>query len=127
MLALARHADAARAYGIGLARMLTTLAIANYRSLHELILPLGQLNVVSGDNGSGKSSLYKALRLLAEIAYGGVAASLAREGGLASALWAGPETLSRAARRGEAPIQGSARTAAHSVRLGFAAEDLSYC
>jgi predicted ATPase len=106
--------------------MLTTLAIANYRSLHELILPLGRLNVVSGENGSGKSSLYKALRLLAEIAYGGVAASLAREGGLTSALWAGPETLSRAARRGEAPIQGVVPTQSRSLRLGFSADELSY-
>ncbi len=61
--------------------MLQTLAIAHYRSLHGLVLPLQQLNVVTGDNGSGKSSLYRALRLLAETAQGGVAAVLAREGG----------------------------------------------
>ncbi|PXW27460.1 AAA ATPase domain-containing protein [Paraburkholderia caballeronis] len=42
-----------------------TLAIANYRSLRELIVPLGPLNVVTGPNGSGKSNLYRALRLLA--------------------------------------------------------------
>jgi predicted ATPase len=107
--------------------MITTLAVANYRSLREMILPLGSLNVVSGENGSGKSNLYRALRLLAETAQGGVAASLAREGGLRSALWAGPETLSRAARRGDAPVQGGPRTASCSVRLGFAAEELSYC
>lgn len=71
--------------------MLQTLAIAHYRSLHGLVLPLQQLNVVTGDNGSGKSSLYRALRLLAETAQGGVAVVLAREGGLGSALWAGPE------------------------------------
>jgi predicted ATPase len=106
--------------------MLSTLAVANYRSLHELILPLGRLNVVSGENGSGKSSLYKALRLLAEIAYGGVAAALAREGGLTSALWAGPETLTRAARRGEGPIEGLVATQARSLRLGFAGDALSY-
>ena len=45
--------------------MLTTLAIANYRSIRELILPLQPLNVVTGANGVGKSNLYKALRLLA--------------------------------------------------------------
>lgn len=33
--------------------MLQTLAIAHYRSLHGLVLPLQQLNVVTGDNGSG--------------------------------------------------------------------------
>ena len=40
--------------------MLQTLAIAHYRSLHGLDLPLQQLNVITGDNGSGKSSLYRA-------------------------------------------------------------------
>ena len=71
--------------------MLTTLAIANYRSLRQLVLPLGQLTVVTGPNGSGKSSVDKSLRLLAEIAQGGVVRSLVREGGLPSTLWAGPE------------------------------------
>ena len=46
--------------------MTTTLAIANYRSLLELAVPLGPLNVITGPNGSGKSNLYRALRLLAE-------------------------------------------------------------
>jgi len=52
--------------------MLTTLAISNYRTLREVVLPLGRLNVVTGANGSGKSNLYKALRLLAQTAQGGV-------------------------------------------------------
>lgn len=46
--------------------MLRTLAIENYRSLLRVILPLGTINVVAGANGSGKSNLYRALRLLAE-------------------------------------------------------------
>jgi AAA15 family ATPase/GTPase len=37
--------------------MLTTLAVANYRSLRDLIVPLAKLNIVTGPNGSGKSSL----------------------------------------------------------------------
>ena len=64
--------------------MLTTLAIANYRSIRQMVLPLGQLNVVTGANGSGKSNLYKSLRLLSDTARGGIVASLAREGGLES-------------------------------------------
>ena len=52
--------------------MLTTLAISNYRSLLNLTLPLGRLNVITGANGSGKSNLYRALRLLAETAHEGV-------------------------------------------------------
>lgn len=106
--------------------MLTTLAIANYRSLRQLVVPLAALNVVSGDNGSGKSNLYRALRLLAETARGGVVASLAREGGLTSALWAGPETISRAMRKGEHAVQGGPRREPVNLRLGFAGQDVSY-
>src|SRR5438552_149 len=76
--------------------MLKTLAIAHYRSLRDLVVPLNRLNVVTGANGSGKSNLYRALRLLALTAQGRVTGSLAREGGLESALWAGPESFSRA-------------------------------
>lgn len=50
--------------------MLLTLAVSGYRSLRDLVLPLDRLNVVSGANGSGKSSLYKAIGLLAETAPG---------------------------------------------------------
>ena len=64
--------------------MLTTLAIANYRSLRALSVPLARLNLITGANGSGKSNLYRALRLLAETAQGGVIGALAREGGLES-------------------------------------------
>lgn len=71
--------------------MLTTLAISNYRSLRDIVLPLGQLNLITGANGSGKSNLYKALRLLAQTAQGGVVNALAQEGGLDSSFWAGPE------------------------------------
>lgn len=106
--------------------MLTTLAVANYRSLHDLVVPLSSLNLVTGGNGSGKSNLYRALRLLAETAQGGVVAALAREGGLASSLWAGPENFSAGMRRGEVPIQGGPRQQAVSLKLGFAGEDFGY-
>ena len=64
--------------------MINTLAITNYRSILKLVVPLGKLNVITGPNGSGKSNFYRALRLLAETAQGGVVNALAREGGLNS-------------------------------------------
>ena len=106
--------------------MLTTLAISNYRSLRNLIVPLQQLNLVTGPNGSGKSSVYRALRLLAETAQGGVIPSLAREGGLQSTLWAGPEKLAAAVKRGEHKIQGTVRKERVNLRLGFAGDDFGY-
>ena len=66
--------------------MLKTLAVANYRSIRSLVMPLEALNLITGANGSGKSNLYRALRLLAEAAQGGIVSSLAREGGLSSTL-----------------------------------------
>ena|ERR1700722_16151773 len=99
--------------------MLKTLAIASYRSLLKLIMPLGRLNVITGANGSGKSDLYRALRLLAETAQSGVVGALSREGGLQSVFWAGPETFSRQMRTGEAPMQGGATKNPKRLRLGF--------
>lgn len=106
--------------------MLTTLAIANYRSLRNLVVPLGRLNLITGPNGSGKSNLYRALRLLADTAQGRVVTSLAREGGLQSTLWAGPESISRAVRRGDYPVQGTRRKHPVNLRLGFASDEFGY-
>src|SRR5882757_7322474 len=99
--------------------MITRLCIAGYRSLRDVRLELAALTVVTGANGSGKSSLYRALRLLADVAQGRVVQSLALEGGLSSVLWAGPETLSRAMKRGDQPVQGTVRKAPVSLKLGF--------
>jgi predicted ATPase len=106
--------------------MLSILAVSGYRSLRDLIIPLDRLNLVTGPNGSGKSNLYRALRLLAETAQGRVIPSLAREGGLQSTLWAGPETFSRAVLRGDHPVQGVVRKHPVSLRLGFAGNDFNY-
>jgi predicted ATPase len=106
--------------------MLTTLAISNYRSLRNLIVPLKRLNLITGPNGSGKSSVYRALRLLGETAQGGVITSLAREGGLQSTLWAGPESLGRSVKRGEHPVQGTVRKERVNLRLGFAGDIFGY-
>ncbi len=105
---------------------LKTLAVANYRSIRSLVAPLGSLILVTGANGSGKSNLYRALRLLADAAQGGIAASLAREGGLASTLWAGPEQFSRRMKSGEVPIQGGKRGEVLALRLGFMSETIGY-
>src|SRR5688572_16350115 len=106
--------------------MLSTLAVSGYRSLRDLAIALGRLNLVTGGNGSGKSNLYRALRLLAETAQGRVIPSLAREGGLQSTLWAGPESFSRSMLSGERPVQGTTRKRPVSLRLGFAGDDFGY-
>jgi predicted ATPase len=106
--------------------VLQTLAVANYRSIRSLVMPLEQLNLITGTNGSGKSNLYRALRLLAEAAQGGIVSSLAREGGLSSTLWAGPENISRGMKKGTVPIQGGPRKEPVHLRLGFQGEHVGY-
>jgi predicted ATPase len=90
--------------------MLSLIAVHGYRSLRDVVLPLDQLTVVTGANGSGKSSVYRALRLLADCGRGELIGSLAREGGLQSARWAGPVANKR-------PVE---------LKLGYAADDLGY-
>lgn len=98
--------------------MLTTVAVRGYRSLRDVVLPLGPLTVVTGANGSGKSNLYRALHLLAATAREGAPAALAREGGLASALWAGPEQ--------GGGNEGTVRRGPVRVALGVAGAETGY-
>ncbi|MFT4216129.1 MAG: AAA family ATPase [Micropruina sp.] len=107
--------------------MITTLAVHGYRSLREVVLPLERLTVVTGANGVGKSNLYRAFQLLAGTASGRLIGAIAAAGGLSSVLWAGPEQVSGAMRRGEVPVQGTgSRKAPISLQLGFAGDDLGY-
>lgn len=97
--------------------MLQTLAVAGYRSLRDVVVPLAPLTVVTGPNGSGKSNLYRALRLLAAAASGSMIGAIAREGGLSSLLWAGPEN---------GGAEGTVRRNPIAVQLGFASDELGY-
>ncbi len=106
--------------------MIERLAIGGYRSLRDIRLEVGQLTLVTGANGSGKSSLYRALRLLADVAQGRLVASLAADGGLPSTLWAGPEKFSRAMLSGDMLVQGTVRSAPISLRMGWASDDYGY-
>jgi predicted ATPase len=77
---------------------LASLTVEGYRSVHSLWTPLERVNVVVGPNGSGKTNLYRSLALLVAAAQGGLARAIAREGGMASVMWAG--THRRQDRRG---------------------------
>lgn len=72
--------------------MLERLNVENYRSLRNVTIELGQLTVVTGGNGTGKSNFYRALQLVQAAANGQFAAALLAEGGMPSALWAGNRT-----------------------------------
>jgi predicted ATPase len=123
LLKTPRISGASPSYSV---HVITTVAISGYRSLRNLVLPLDRLNVVTGANGSGKSSLYRALRLLGEAALNSVVSSLAREGGLPSTLWAGPETIARGVRQGDYRVEGTAASKPASLKLGFGGDTYGY-
>lgn len=102
--------------------MITRLAIEGYRSIRSLVVDLAPLTVVTGANGSGKSSLYRALRLLADCGEGRVIASLAGVGGIDAVRWAGPEQGTARGQRTE----GTVRRGPVALRLGVATDHLGY-
>src|SRR3954467_3301394 len=68
---------------------LTDIAITNYRSIRRLSIPIHPLSVFVGENGVGKSNLYKSLSLLRDAATGQITRTIADEGGLNSVCWSG--------------------------------------
>ena len=71
--------------------------------------------------------LYRALGLLADTSRNGAVAALAREDGLASTLWVGPEAGSSSAKRRGFPTQGTNRRGAPVGRkLEFTGDDYGY-
>jgi predicted ATPase len=79
-------------------KVIEELQFAGYRSLRDVTLPLGRINVVVGPNGCGKTNLYRSLYLLARAAAGQLAARLAEEGGMPSVAWAGERNHKEPAR-----------------------------
>ncbi|WP_029077604.1 AAA family ATPase [Bradyrhizobium sp. th.b2] len=94
----------------------TDIAISNYRSIRRLFMPIEPLSVFVGENGVGKSNLYKSLSLLRDAATGRITRTIADEGGLNSVCWSGIR------KRGE---DGRLRLAArfddirYAIELGF--------
>jgi predicted ATPase len=62
---------------------------ANYRSLKSIRMDMAGVNLFIGENGVGKSNLYRALQLIQAAVRGRLAHEIAREGGMASTLWSG--------------------------------------
>lgn len=69
--------------------MLRSMLAENYRSLRSIRMDLGRVNLFVGENGTGKSNLYRSLQLVQAAANGSLAQEIAAEGGMASALWTG--------------------------------------
>ncbi|ACB93997.1 AAA family ATPase [Beijerinckia indica] len=72
--------------------------VRGYRSLKSITYPISGLDIFVGANGIGKTNLYHALELIRSAAANTLARDLVKEGGLQSALWAGPRHRSEPAR-----------------------------
>jgi predicted ATPase len=96
--------------------VIRTLAFGNYRSLRDLRLSVGPLTIITGGNGTGKSNVYRALRLLVDAAEGQLGRALAREGGLPSAMWAGEQSQRASATKNEG----------QRLSIGFADDEIAY-
>jgi predicted ATPase len=97
--------------------VIRALHVSGYRSVRDLRLRLGNVNVLTGPNGCGKSNLYNSVFLLAKVASGDFARVVAEEGGMASLLWAGPR---------KARSISSARTEPVRVAIGIRTDTVSY-
>lgn len=93
---------------------ITELRVSGYRSIRQISLSLGRINVLTGPNGSGKTGLYTVMRLLADAIGGGLARGIAREGGMASVLWAG------------APKRFGKRPEQRRIKLAIRTDDFGY-
>ena len=68
---------------------LISLSATGYRSLQSIRLDIRQLAVFVGENGVGKSNLYRAMQMIKAAAEGTLSYEIAREGGMQPALWTG--------------------------------------
>ncbi|MHC2622552.1 putative ATPase [Bradyrhizobium huanghuaihaiense] len=94
----------------------TDVAISNYRSIRQLSIPIHPLSVFVGENGVGKSNLYKSLSLLRDAAAGRITRTIAEEGGLNSVCWSG---LRRRGEDGRLRLSARFDRLRYSIELGF--------
>ena len=88
--------------------------ISGYRSIKNLWLKLQPINVIVGQNGTGKSNLYRAMYLISCATRGELARAIADEGGILSALWAGENLKAE-----DFKISLSVRTLTYEYNLVF--------
>jgi predicted ATPase len=77
---------------------LRSMSAQQYRSLRSIRMDLSDVNLFIGENGVGKSNLYRALQLVQAAARGRLAHEISGEGGMFSALWSGERRNHESAR-----------------------------
>ncbi|HID9040535.1 TPA: AAA family ATPase, partial [Klebsiella variicola] len=98
--------------------MIQYIRIQNFRSVRDIALELGPLNIVFGPNGCGKSNIYNAIHLLTAAADGRLSGFISEEGGLENMMWSGERSpVDRHPRR----LQIACRTDSfdYELQIGF--------
>lgn len=72
-------------------KRLLQLEVKRFRSLYDIAWLPGDINVIIGPTGSGKSNLLKVFELLTIAARGGLGKHIQREGGMEPLVWDGQE------------------------------------
>ncbi len=77
---------------------LRSMFARNYRSLRSIRMDLADVNLFIGENGVGKSNLYRSLQLVQAAVRGSLAHEISSEGGMFSAMWSGKRRSHESAR-----------------------------
>src|ERR1700730_2043184 len=77
--------------------MITRLQVRNFKSLREIDLSLGPINVLVGPNMSGKSNILDVFRFVYQVFFPeanaqGISYAVAQRGGISEVLWKGDDS-----------------------------------
>lgn len=100
---------------------LSNLKISGFRSIRALDIDLGDLTVLVGANGSGKSNFVGVFNLLSALLSERLQVYIQREGAASSILHYGPRVTGDL--NAELTFAGEGRTSTYAFSLGFAAPD----
>lgn len=101
--------------GTGERAILKRLKLSGFRSIKEMDLELGPVNVLIGGNGSGKSNLLSFFRLLVAIRRMSLEEAVIREGGASQLLHYGPKKTEEI--EAKLTFEGGRWAGVHEVKL----------
>ena len=99
---------------------LTRLEVRGFRSLRDVALDLGDVNVLIGPNGAGKSNLLAVLRMVALMRTGSLRRYVGEQGGASALLHYGPSVTREMAIRLVFEASEKVKNS-YFVKLGYAA------
>lgn len=100
---------------------LTKLQVRGFRSVHDVSLELGPLNLLIGPNGAGKSNILSVLRMIPMMRTQSLRGFVSEQGGASAILHFGPSHTREIEL--QVDFQTDTGTSIYYARLGYAAGD----